>query len=163
MKTALIVLWCLLASVVPLAQVKHNHPAVTIIDGSRNPDLIPDIVAYRLYLLTVAHMQPALQEAQLKSAGLSPSEIPAAAKVLSDFKTSFDALSKAHNDAVMAAANASGPRPDSHLFALQCDALVNSAVSALQSVLTANGMQAFRTHVTAEKKRMKLSGATTLP
>ena len=162
MKTALIALWCLLASVAVLAQVQHNHPAVAIIDGAKNPELIPDIVTYRLYLLTVAHMTPTLQEAQLKSAGLSPSEIPAAAKVLDDFKTQFDALRKAHNDAVVAA-KASRPRPDSRLFAMQRDALVNSAVGALGGALTANGMQAFRSHVTAEKKRMKLSGATTLP
>jgi hypothetical protein len=41
----------------------HQHSQQSVIDGSVNPELIPDLTAYRLYLLSVSRApNPAAEE-----------------------------------------------------------------------------------------------------
>jgi len=154
MKCSVFLLVALLGTVgLSYAQQDQSAAAATI-DGSQHPELIPDSIAYRLYFITVASMPANVQRSQLTSAGLSPTEVQAASKILADFKTAWDGLRNGYNQSV-AASESTGVPPNGGQFALQRDVLVANTRAALQKVLSASGMQKFDAHVQGEKARMK--------
>jgi hypothetical protein len=137
-----------------------QQSATTIIDGSQTPQLIPDTLAYRLYFLAVTSLPPSVGQAQLHSAipSATATDLQAATTAIVAFRTAYDSLSNNYNQQVQASSN-----PDQNFFASQRDALVANTRAALQKTLSAGGMQKFDAHVQAEKKRMKTSGAMTMP
>ena len=78
----------------------YGHDAVSIIDGSEHPELIPDPVAYRLYFSTVS-LQPhptaeqaQLQVAQVGAISLSDQGKRVIIEQLAIFRAKFDAFSR---------------------------------------------------------------------
>lgn len=147
------------AAASPVAAQAHQQAQTQIIDGSKTPQMIPDSVAYRLYFITVASQAPAVQRAQLAAAGLSPDEIHAASKILAEFKSRWESLTKSYNQSVDAS-EAIGIAPDWSGFDLKSDRLVANTRDDLRRVLSATGVQSLDAHVEREKKNMKMSGAT---
>jgi hypothetical protein len=84
--------------------MRMDPPA--IIDGSKDPQLIPDVVAWRLWFVSVAlptgasEAAQARRRVQLKAAGLKGRDITAAASAVATFKTSYDHLIGAYNDSI---------------------------------------------------------------
>jgi hypothetical protein len=101
----LAVLFVLACAVATSAQNSppHQHGASTIIDGAVSPNLIPDSVAYRLYLYAVstgrspAQVDQQSQHAHLMRTGLSEADRQVFVGILSDFRTQYDALEAAYN------------------------------------------------------------------
>jgi hypothetical protein len=146
---------------IPVAAQAHQQAQTQIIDGSKTPEMIPDSVAYRLYFVTVASQASAVQRAQLTTAGLSPDEIQAASKILAEFKSKWESLTKSYNQSVDAS-EAIGIAPDWLGFDVKSDRLVANTRDDLRRVLSATGVQSFDAHVEREKKNMKISGATNM-
>ena len=87
----------------------HTHDSEDIIDGSKNPELIPDVIAWRLWMLSVIAPDPAhpelaqhRQDVFLKTAGFDDNELDKAKQVLLQFKADYESLRQAHNDQVKA-------------------------------------------------------------
>jgi len=135
------------------------------IDGSANPELIPDVIAYRIFL-SAACQQPnspidekARQAAMLSQARLSPAELVAAVSILANYQQQMSALEQAYNAAVAAKSNAairSG-------FAAQRDAIVTATKGALAGSLSGPAMARFDQLIQSEKRRMKLMPFPAMP
>lgn len=140
----------------------HQHAAVAsnFIDGSKNPELIPDSSGYRLYFIAVSEnpspsvAETTRQRAHLTSAGLKGDDIQAAATVLADFKTQYAALISLYNES---ADVKSGSQAGLPLFLSKREALVQATRDALKTALTPKGMTSFHAHVLGEKARMKVA------
>jgi hypothetical protein len=143
----------------PLFAQEHNHAAtVPTIDGSQHPELIPDLVAYRLYLVTVGELPTAKaedterQKAHLAKVGLTEEDSAAVVKTANDFKKQYRALIDDYN------AHLDAQRIDPvafRMFMLKRDALVASAISSLCNNLTHEGFAGFDKHIQAEKSHMQ--------
>jgi hypothetical protein len=133
-----------------------------VINGAEHPELIPDLVAYRLFFITVAlessatDGQKARQRAQLMFAGLRDTDLSRAASVLSTFKVQYDYLVNQYNDSVDVA-NRSGRPPDLQKFLNEQDELVQQTKDALAGVLAAEGMTRFEGMVQHEKRNMTVA------
>lgn len=133
-----------------------------LIDGSKNPELIPDSTAYRLFLLTVAvplDASPAelkRQYALLRWSGLDENDIQPAVEILSEFRSQYDQLVKQYNESA-AEADKAGGAPDLQTFLYQRDALVKYMCERLKLNLTATGMARLDAHVQQEKRGMKVA------
>ena len=139
----------------------HVHPSAGMIDGSKNPEKIPDSTAYRLVLITVAEVLNPTEEQKnrqlsfLKTAGLADNDIQAAIPVLARFKTQYADLINQYNKSVVEA-NKAGETPDLATFLRQRDELVQSTRDALGHAVSLNGMLNFHAHVQREKSRMSI-------
>jgi hypothetical protein len=139
-----------------------THGSPSMIDGTKHPELIPDSVAYRLFLLTVAepldaaHEQKARQRAYLKMAGVADRELDRAFTILAAFKTKHDELVSEYNNTVDAA-NASGEAPDLQTFMSRQQKLVESTRNALKKSLSPTSMAKLVAHVQYEKRNMKVA------
>jgi hypothetical protein len=135
--------------------------AAGVIDGSQNPQQIPDSTAYRLVLINVSEgpnpteEQKARQLAFLRASGLDNNDIEAALPVLAKFKSEYSDLISRYNESV-AASNASGRSPNVTAFLYQRDTLVQSTRDALGVALSADGMTSLHAHVQHEKTKMKV-------
>ena len=157
----LVVVLAALVSLPMRAYTQQSPPssAVTIIDGSQHPELIPDALAYRLYFLAVTSLPPTIRQDQLTyGAGVFQTNLQAATTAIVAFRTAYDSLSNSYNQQVQAGSN-----PNPNFFASQRDALVANARAALQKILSPTEMQSFDAHVQGEKTKMKTSGVTTAP
>ncbi len=153
-----------LAAARPAASVRGaglDPPA--IIDGSKEPQLIPDVVAYRLWFVAVALLPGATaaeerrQRAQLMTAGLKGDDVGRAASALATFKTSYGYLVGAYNDSIAEANKMGEDPPDVQAFLGQRDALVETTRDALNSALSVPGMQALRAYVQGQKANMRVA------
>jgi|SRR5271157_4804905 len=139
----------------------HEHPQANIIDGAAHPELIPDLTAYRLYLVMVSKQsnptddQKKRQEAQLRKIGLQEADRKTLAVQLSNFYSEYQNLIQTFNQKATVAW-ARGERPDIESLRLQRDQLVQSTRDALKAALTANGWALLDAHVQNEKKHMKI-------
>ena len=138
----------------------HQHPKADIIDGSVNPQAIPDSVAYRLYFVAVSELPTSLpsrrQHAHLLSAGLKENDIQATAKILASFKTQYAALIAQYNASPEVLNNTNDGLP---LFLAKRDALVQETRDALKAALTPTGMTTLDTHIKQEKAMMKIAAS----
>ena len=100
-----------------------------IVDGAKNPELIPDSAAYRLYFITVSELPNALaeqknrQRAHLGKIGLKDPDLEALIGTLETFKVHYADLTATYNTTAEAA-GAAGGKPDINSFLSQRDALV---------------------------------------
>jgi hypothetical protein len=138
---------------------QHDVAAADVIDGSVHPELIPDAVAYRLYLVAVSAGPAALpderarQHSNLQRAGLSDEDIQSAAIVLANFKTQYSALIDQYNQTAEATKSLDGMP----LFLAKRDALVQATRDALKSSLTPRGMAGLHVSIQREKAKMKVA------
>jgi len=133
-----------------------------VIDGAKHPELIPDLVAYRLFLITVAEPENATaerkqrQRAFLRAAGIEDDDLRSVVNVLATFKANYDDLVERYNDSVDVATRA-GLEPDLRTFLSQQDALVESTREALKATLVAQRMGRVEAYVQREKRNMKVA------
>jgi hypothetical protein len=150
----------------PLALPAHaqmQHDSTDIIDGSTNPELIPDHSAYRLYFLSVTQPPQApislaeQVQARLKFAGLSVEDRKLAVPILSTFRTKYDSLIADYNQ--IANKSRDGTDVDSATLFKRRKTLVGDTQFELQHALSQEGIKALDTFVQQEKRRMLVAGA----
>ena len=140
---------------VPAQTTMHTHNA-DVIDGSKTPELIPDVIAWRLWMLSVIapdldHPELAQhrQDVFLKKAGFDDTELDQARKVLAQFKQDYEAMKQAHNQQVQ-----SGINPSLADFRVRRDSLAASARDSLLSVTTQG--DEIKKYLTDEKAHMRI-------
>lgn len=146
-----------------LAQVSHStasHESTPpVIDGAKTPSLIPDLTAWRLWLLAAsaadqAHPDKATgrRHAFLKIAGILPDDLNVADSVLVQFRSDYEALVSRFNGQLDAHQN-----PSFAEFKAERDSLVEaSRTSLLGSLAPASARQCIN-FVREEKARMKVA------
>lgn len=135
-----------------------------MIDGSKNPELIPDLAAYRAVLLAFSEpenatdAQKARFQAKIAPAGLSDPDTDAFLGVLTNFRKQSDAL---HAQAAAILARNPFPHPDSVDYQTLKDitqqeqAVFAEAISAIPARLSMDGAAKLETFVKNEKRGMK--------
>jgi hypothetical protein len=142
----------------------HNHQvtAPKLIDGAVHPELIPDSVAYRLYLVAVSTSQNPTeaeqkgQNAHLMKTGLVDTDQQLLVSILSDFRAKFDALVADYNDAAKAAA-ARNQMADVQALLKKLDDLVQSTRDSISVRLSSQGAAKLHSFIVSEKKNMKVT------
>jgi hypothetical protein len=142
---------------------QHQHVTPNVIDGAVHPELIPDSIAYRLYLVAVstgANPTKAEQERQhvhLMKTGLDDIDERMLVILLADFRAKYDALVAEYN-ASARAAFAQNETTDVHILLNKLDALVQSTRDTISVRLSSQGAAHFHSFVLSEKKNMKVTG-----
>jgi hypothetical protein len=146
------------------AAVPQPDPPGTI-DGSKNPELIPDDAVYRLVLLAFSEPEnpTAAQLARFRSkiapAGLSDDDTEAFRLVLGHMQTELDGL-RAQENAIFAANPV--PHPDSTAatqlagISQQRESVFAEAMSALPARLSASGAAKLHDFIQKQKHGMKV-------
>lgn len=141
---------------------QHQHAAPKLIDGAVHPELIPDTVAYRLYLVAVSTGQNATeadqqrQRAHVTRTGLADTDQQTFFGILSDFRSKYDALVNEYNESAKAAA-ARNETTDVHTLLKKLDALVQSTRDTISVRLSSRGAARVHSFVVSEKKNMKVT------
>jgi hypothetical protein len=139
-------------------QHQHNVTTPKIIDGAAHPELIPDSVAYRLYLVAVStgpnasEAEQTHQRAHLMRTGLGDIDRQILTSILSDFRTKYDALVKEYNDSAKADATT-----DVHILLKKIDALVQSMRDSISVRISSLGAAKLHAFVISEKKNMQMT------
>jgi len=140
----------------------HSNAANDMIDGAQHPELIPDVVAYRLFLLGISEPPNAPEErkprqlAFLRSAGLDDNDINEAIPILSGFKQEYKQMIDQYNQSVLEA-NAQRRNPDFEGLIVRRDELVRSTRDALKRAISTAGMAQFDEYVQLQKRNIKIS------
>ncbi len=131
---------------------------VSIVYGAKNPELIPDNIAYRLYLFSLTvpanaseHERQA-QAGRLATLNLTVPEDSQVLNILADFRSRYDAW--------IARWNAEAQQQQEHFdptLVLQVrEDIVADAQRALQSSLTVDRLIRFTRQVQQEKRHMRI-------
>jgi hypothetical protein len=159
--------WLLTAIVMttPYSVMSAQAPAngsnrYTVIDGSKTPALIPDSVAYRFVLLSLAvplaptKLDLLKQEARLKRIDLSALDKEVLLDALKAFSRDYNTWKDKSNAA-------SGPDPAVQpmssyraSLAAERDSLIENHVTVINQVLSEKGREQFKSYVTGEKTKM---------
>jgi len=141
----------------------QSDPPGTI-DGTKNPDIIPEVVAYRAVLLALAEpenatdAQKARFRAKIASAGLNEDDTLALLVILAAFQKQMDALN-AQGDQIRARNPLPYPgTPDyQQLLDLtqQREPVFAEAMSALPARLSLTGAAQLQAYVQNQKRGMK--------
>ena|ERR1700722_5228880 len=140
----------------------HSHPGLAPtqeIDGSVNPEKIPDLTAYRLFFLvagTTPNPKPeeqARQQAHVMKIGLSGQDNQLLIPILNEFRAEYADLIQHYNGSAKAA-SASEQIADTKAFLALRDNLVQATRDKL-TTLTPEGAVRLDQHVQTEKRRMK--------
>lgn len=143
--------------VIPPGQ-NHNE---TVIDGGKNPELIPDSTAYRLWLITVSELPNATaadrhrQSAHLAALGLPSLEQLELVTILGDFKLRYNNLIEIYNASVKGAL-ARGSAPDLKGFLQERDDLVGTTRATIALRLSTEGASRIDQRVQEHKKHIQL-------
>jgi hypothetical protein len=140
----------------------HNHQVVApkLIDGAVHPELIPDSVAYRLYLVAVSTGQSSTEAAQqgerahFAKTGLADADQQNLVSILSDFRAKYDALVAEYNDSARAAL-ARNEASDVRGLLKKLDELVQRTRDTITVRLSPQGTAKLHSFVLSEKKNMK--------
>ena len=148
-----------LAQTVKHDSASHSVTPVDIIDGSKTSELIPDLTAWRLWLLSVTaedtskpQLSQARRQAFLRIAGIPESEIPVAEQVIVTFRTEYARLMENYNRRLNA-----GENPSLSEFRAQRDALVQAIQTSLSSKLEITRAGKLKDYIHQEKSRMKVA------
>ena len=147
---------------------QRRPPAATdpagMIDGAKNPELIPDDVAYRLVLLAVAEREDATDaqkarfRAKIASAGLKEDDTVALLVIVGALQKQLDALNAQANQILARDPLPLAGTPDyQQLVELskQREPVFAQAMSALPARLSADGAAKLLAYVQKEKRGMK--------
>jgi hypothetical protein len=143
------------------APPQHQHATTesNMVDGSVHPELIPDSVAYRLYLLTVSlPLNPTdqdrkFQQAHLAKTNLGQNDIQNLQIVLAEFRSEFEAWKNRFD----AAATKQGSQFDPTPFLQQRDDITQNTRTALAQSLSSDGLIRLNNHIQSEKKNMRVA------
>lgn len=139
---------------------QHNH-SETVIDGAKNPELIPDSTAYRMWLITVSELPNAStenrdrQRAHLAGLNLSTLDNLQLITILAEFKSQYNSLIERYNESAKAAL-ANGIQPDQKLLLQQRDDLVQMTKSAIGLSLSPESVVRIDGRVQEHKKHIQL-------
>ena len=140
-------------------QHQHQATAATVVDGAKNPELIPDSTAYRLWLVTVSPSPNATEkERTVRQAHLNRLQLTSTADsvqltaILTEFKSQYLSMIARYNES----AKAAGSRADQKLFLQQLDDLVSTTRTAIAQRLTLEGAASINAHVRGEKSHIHL-------
>jgi len=160
------------ASAAPQSSSTLAVPPGTI-DGAKNPELIPDEVAYRLVLLALAEpenptdAQRARFQAKIAPAKLSEDDSEAFLLILGTFQKQLDALNaqasqiRARNPIPLAG---TPDYPSLVDLSKQSEPVFAEAMSAVPARLSAEGYAKFQTYIQNAKRGMKyLPDSTPMP
>ncbi len=143
--------------------VGQSDPPGTI-DGSKNPELIPDTVAYRLVLLAIAepenatNAQQARFRAKIAGARLGEDDIQMLLGIVGPFQNQMDALT---TQAMQILTRDPLPFPGTPDYqsltglSKQREPIFNQAMSALPARLSADGAARLQAYVESAKRGMK--------
>ena len=147
-----VLLSCQIAS----AQHAHAHAAVgpaslpVIVDGSKNPEKIPDLLAYQHFFTTVsAHPVPTTEERGRQAAQLAPLQLgtgdqQALVTALAAFREQLDGIT---------AAALTATTPDqSAAYQAQKSSLASTTLAGLQLTLTPDGANGLSRYVMTRVK-----------
>jgi hypothetical protein len=130
------------------------------VDGSKNPESIPDDVAYRHFLLAIAiHENPSQDELLRRSTlvarvGLSKADHDAFVSALGSLREELDAVDQARTSLT-----AASPISAFEEVQMQERRLLDDAVARLRGVLSTEGRMKFDDHIRQYvKKRIKILG-----
>ncbi len=136
---------------------QHQHAVdVTVVDGAKNPELIPDSTAYRLWLVTVSlpanatDQQRTFQHAHLSKVQLNDGDYAALVSILTDFKNQYLSMISQYNESSKATL-LKGAQPDQKTFLQQRDNLVAFTRILIKQRLSPNGADRVEGHVQHEK------------
>lgn len=137
---------------------QHAAAALDIVDGSRNPELIPDSTAYRVVFLHLSvpasytSYDKRVQLSHLTTVGLEPRDSQAALVVLADFRSQYDAwVARWNAEAARAGVNFSAA-----VFVKQEEDMVQAIRDALKRDMTPIGMLKFDAFVQSSKRSITL-------
>jgi hypothetical protein len=142
------------------AQQSH-HVDVTVVDGAKNPELIPDSTAFRLWLVTVspssnsAEKDRAFQQAHFNQLQLLGADRLALMSVLTEFKTQYADLIARYNESAKAGL-LNGTQVDTKAFLQQREELVSNTRIAIKNRLSSEAADRVEAHVQREKSRIKI-------
>jgi hypothetical protein len=143
----------------PVAR-QHSETAADTIDGSKNPELIPDSLAFRLYFIALSENDSTLtesterQKAFFATAGLNAADTEVAASILRAFKKRLDAMTETYNTSVLSTNDSTADR---RLFAAKREALVETTRNEFSIMLSTGGAKHLNDHVQGEKQKIKAS------
>lgn len=134
---------------------------VETIDGAKNPELITDSTAYRLFFVVVgvgsnpSDEDRARQEMQVTKIGLNDPDTKVLVAMVNDFKLAYDAAMTDYNNNAEAL-QVNGQLPDSAAFIQQRDLLIEKTLAKLNSALTPIGSAKLNSYIQGEKRNMKI-------
>jgi hypothetical protein len=147
---------------VPGQTIKQSLPPGTI-EGLKNPELIPDAAAYRLFFRAVSEpktktaQQAERQRAKLLALQLSVEDSQALTGALETFFDQHEILLQAYKNAALAGVN----RHTDYLA--QCDALVTSTRATLASRMSIDSLLKLDRIVQREKANMVIFPFPSMP
>jgi hypothetical protein len=151
----------------PIAQGQSVTPAPDppgTIDGAKNPELIPDHVAYRMIVLAVAEPADATDErkkrarAKISAIGFSEDDAAAFLTLLGEFQTQAEAVDRQVAEVLV---RAPIPHPASTDYrqlvdlGKQRDQLLDNTVAAFPARLSQDGLARLQAFLAQAKKGMK--------
>ena len=140
---------------------QHQHAVQSLVDGAVHPELIPDSLAYRLYLVALTTGQNPTeaeqkhQRAHLMKTGLADTDQQMSISILSDFRAKYDALVAEYNGSARAAL-ARNEMADVRSFMRKLDDLVQSTRDTISVRLSSRGTARLHSFIVSEKKNMKV-------
>jgi len=136
------------------------------IDGAKNPELIPDAVAYRLLFLAVAEPENATEEqkararAKINPAGLSETDVEAFLLLLAQFDQGMTAINaqigkiRDRNPLALSPLSADGQQVIQ--LTSQSNQLVSDTIASLPEKLSSEGLIQLHDFLQQSKRGMKL-------
>lgn len=134
---------------------------VAVVDGAKNPELIPDSTAYRLWLVTVSvptnatDKQRTFQRAHLNRVHLAAADNAQLVSLPTDFKNQYQRLISQYNESAKAAL-LGGKQADQQSFLQARDDLVSRTRAAITRGLAPESAALIDAHVQREKAHMQL-------
>ena len=136
------------------------------IDGAKNPELIPDAVAYRLLFLAVAEPENATDEqkararAKINPAGLDEADVEAFLKLLEQFDQGMTGINaqiiKIRDRNPLALSPLSADGQEVARLGKQVEQVVSDTISALPEKLSSDGLARLGDYLKQAKRGMKL-------
>jgi hypothetical protein len=129
-----------------------------MIDGKDHPELIPDLTAYRLFLMALSQHIGATEIEKQRLAAyvsmihISDQDSQALLTVLVSFHDRYMKLVQDFNKEATARGTSFDPAPILH----ERDLLVQATHDSLKSVLSADGWSGLDNHIQGEKANMKI-------
>lgn len=152
-------------SIVGASVVPANPDPPGTIDGAKNPEKIPDDVAYELLFLAVAEPENATQEqmgraeSKIEAAGLNEDDRDAFLNALTQFRKGVDQIDAQLVEINKRSPLTPAPSPDGQLVGQlqsQRRQLVADTISLLGASLSPEGLAKLHEHLQREKRGMKL-------
>jgi hypothetical protein len=140
LRLVIVYCFCALVSLPTTGQTSSTITTlVVIVDGSKNPELIPDALAWRHFLTAIAtHEQPTAQEqlrqqAQFAPLALATADAQQISGLLGKMMTQLEAIEEARE-------NSDGANSTLAALKAQEDAVIASTIAAVRAAVSSDGL-----------------------